>query len=272
MSETQNSSPDSAAATKTRLKRWLIGFFVVFLIIAVGLSSIDLDQAKNTLIDKISAESGMSIEIESIGFGFAHGLGLKCSGVKVVTPNGETYAVDHLHLLAEWAPLLFGEFKISSATLDRPRLTLKLSDSPAKKPTTGKKEPAEAKPGSTSPVKSVQEALKKSHLSVRNFKISDGQITLIRPGKQQSLLARVDLSLQLEQISSDRLDVLVDYLKINTGEISIQGKAKGENLTAENAHLSIDLETNSFDLNDIKSVLTFFSKDVEKTLAKITEL
>ncbi|MFT4577930.1 MAG: hypothetical protein ACI9UO_000749 [Nitrospinales bacterium] len=272
MSETQNSSPDSATVRKTRLKRWLIGFFAVVLIIAVGLSSIDLDQAKDTLIAKVSAESGMKIEIDSIGFGFAHGLGLKCSGVKVVTPKGETYAVDHLHLLAEWAPLLFGEFKISSATLDRPRLTLNLSDSPAKKPATSKKEPAEAKPTSTTPVKSAQRALKKSQLSVRNFKISDGQITLIRPGKQQSLLARVDLSLQLEQISSDRLEVVVDSLKINTGEISLQGKAKGENLTEENAHLSVDLETSSFDLNDIKPVLAFFSKDVEKTLAKIAEL
>jgi hypothetical protein len=272
VSETKNSSPDSTAVRKTRLKRWLIGFFAVFLIIAVGLSSIDLDQAKDTLIAKVSAESGMDIEIESIGFGFAHGLGLKCSGVKVVTPKGETYAVDHLHLLAEWAPLLVGEFKISSATLDRPRLTLKLSDTPAKKPAPSKKEPGDAKPGSTTPVKSAQEALKKSQLSVRNFKISDGQITLIHPGKQQSLLARVDLSLQLEQISSDRLDVLVDSLKISTGEISLQGKAKGENLTAENAHLSVDLETNSFDLNDIKPTLAFFSKDIEKTLAKITEL
>ena len=67
---------------------FLIGFFAVFLIIAVGLSSIYLDHAKDTLIEKVSAESGMKIEIESIGFGFAHGLGLKCSGVKVVTPKG----------------------------------------------------------------------------------------------------------------------------------------------------------------------------------------
>ena len=272
MSENQNSSPDSASIGKTRLKRWLIGFFAVFLIIAAGLSSIDLDQAKDTLIAKVSAESGMKIEIESIGFGFAHGLGLKCSGVKVVTPKGETYAVDHLHLLAEWAPLLVGEFKINNATLDRPQLTLNLSESPAKKPETSKKEPVDTKPSLTTPFKSAQEALKKSQLALRNFKISDGQITLIHPGKQQSLLARVDLSLQFEQISSDRLDVLVDSLKINTGEISLQGKAKGENLTAENSHLSVDLETSSFDLNDIKPVLAFFSKDVDKTLEKITEL
>ena len=70
MSETQ-------VVRKIRLKRWLMGFLTIFLVITVGLSSIDLDQVKDTLIAKVSAESGMNIEIESIGFGFAHGLGLK---------------------------------------------------------------------------------------------------------------------------------------------------------------------------------------------------
>ncbi len=268
----KNSLAQKSKPIKTFLKWGLIGFFAFILLIGIFLSTIDLDEAKDTLIEKVSAESGMKIEIESIGFGFAHGLGLKCSGVEVVTPKGETYAVDHLYLQAQWAPLLVGEFKINSAILDHPQLTLNLSDSTEKKPAPSKKEPGEAKPGSTTPVKSAQEALKKSQLSVRNFKISDGEITLTRPGNQQSLLARVDLSLQLEQISSGRLDVIVDSLRINTGEITLQGKAKGENLTAENAHLSIDLETSSFELNDIKPALAFFTKDAEKTLAKITEL
>ncbi|MBT5468990.1 MAG: AsmA family protein [Nitrospina sp.] len=272
MTETKNSPSQKSKTGKTLLKRGLIGFFAVILLLAIVLSTIDLEDAKNTLIEKVSAESGMKIEIESIGFGFAHGLGLKCSGVKVVTPKGETYAVDHLHLLAEWAPLLTGEFKINTATLDRPQLTLNLSDKPAKKPETSKKGPEDAKPGSTTPVKSAQEALKKSQLSVRNFKISDGQITLVHPGKQKSLLANLDLSLQLEQVSADRLDIVVDSLKVSTGELSLQGKAKGENLTAENAHLSVDLETSSFDLNNIKPTLAFFSKDIEKTLAQISEL
>ena len=146
MTETKNSPSQKSKTGKTLLKRGLIGFFAVILLLAIVLSTIDLEDAKNTLIEKVSAESGMKIEIESIGFGFAHGLGLKCSGVKVVTPKGETYAVDHLHLLAEWAPLLTGEFKINTATLDRPQLTLNLSDKPAKKPETSKKGPEDAKP------------------------------------------------------------------------------------------------------------------------------
>ena len=237
-----------------------MGFFAVILLLAIVLSTIDLDEVKNTLIEKVSAESGMKIEIESIGFGFAHGLGLKCSGVKVETPEGETYAVDQLHLLAQWAPLLAGEFKIDSAALDGPKLTLKLPDPSEKKPAPDKKDSEEAKPGSPTPVQSVQEKLKKSQLSVRNFKISNGQITLIHPKNQKTLLANVDLSLQLDQVSSDRLDVLVDSLKISTGEISLKGNAKGENLTAENGNFAFDLEIDSFGLNDINPVLAFFSQ------------
>jgi len=266
----ENSPPQKSKTGKTFLKWGFIGFFAVILVLAIVLSTIDLDEAKNTLIEKVSTETGMKIDIESIGFGFAHGLGLKCNGVKVVTPKGETYAVDQLHLLAQWAPLFAGEFKIDSATLDRPKLTLNLSDQPEKKSDPGKKEPTDAKPGSKTPVQSAQEALKKSQLSVRNFKISDGQVTLIHPEKQKSLLAHVDISLQLEEVSADRLDVLIDSFKINTGEISLEGKAKGENLTAENGNLSIDLETNSFGLEDIKPVLTFFSQ--QEALKKINAL
>ena len=35
----------------------------------------------------------MKVEIESVGFGFAHGFGLKYIGVKVATPEGETYNI-----------------------------------------------------------------------------------------------------------------------------------------------------------------------------------
>jgi len=264
----ENSPSQKSKNIKTFLKWGLVGFFAVILLIAIALSTIDLDEAKDTLIAKVSAETGMKIDIESIGFGFAHGLGLKCSGVKVVTPKGETYAVKQLHLLAQWAPLLSGEFKIDSAALEGPKLTINLPDPNEKKPEPEKKEPTDAKPAT--PVQSAQKKLKNAQLSVQNFKISDGQITLIHPDKQKTLLANVDLSLQLDQVSSDRLDVLVDSLKISTGEISIKGNAKGENLTAKNGNLSFDLETSSFGLDDLKPLLAFFSQ--QDALKKINAL
>ena len=269
VSEMENNPPRNSKTVKTFLKWGSMAVFAGILVLAVVLATIDLDEAKNTLIEKVSAETGMKIQIDSIGFGFAHGLGLKCSGVKVATPEGETYAVNQLHLLAEWAPLLSGEFKINSAALDGPKLTLKLPDKTKKEPDSDK-ETGDSKPGSPSPVQSAQEKLKESQLSVKNFQISDGQITLIHPGKQKPLLANLDLSLQLDEVSSNQLDVVVDSLKISTGGISLEGKAKGENLKANEGQLSFDLETHSFGLDDLKPVLAFFSQT--EALAKINEL
>jgi hypothetical protein len=264
----ENSSPQKLISLNTFLKWGLIGFLGAILVIAIVLST-NLDEAKNTLIAKVSAETGMKIDIESIGFGFAHGLGLKCSGVNIVTPDGETYAVEQLHLLAQWGPLFAGKFKIDSAALDSPKLTLILPDSTEKKTESDKKVLEETKPFS-SPVQSAQKKLKETQLSVRNLKISDGQITLMHPKNQKTLLANVDLNLQLDQVSSDKLNVLVDALKISTGEISLEGNAKGENLTAQNGNLSFELETSSFGLDDLKPVLAFFSQ--QKVLKNINAL
>lgn len=270
MAETENSPPQKPKTAKSLLKWGLIGFFGLILVVVIIISTIDLEEAKNTLIERVSAETGMKIEIDSIGIGIAHGLGLKCSGVKVATPKGETYAVNQLHLLAEWAPLLSGEFKIKSATLDGPKLTLKLPDPTEKKTEPEKKKTEDKKPETDSPVKSVQTKLKETQLSVKNFEISDGEITLIHPGKQKPLLANLDLNLQIDEVSSDRLDVLINSLKISTGKITLEGKAKGENLTAKNGKLSVELETQSFGLEDLKPVMAFFSQ--EKALDKIKDL
>ena len=108
---------------KILLKWGLRGFFAVILLFAIVLSTITLNEAKDTIIEKISAESGLKIEIESIGFGFSQGLKIKCRGVKVVTPDGKTYAVGHLNLLPKWA-LLLGKLKIDSTVFDLENISL----------------------------------------------------------------------------------------------------------------------------------------------------
>jgi len=112
-----NNQPKKLKTVKTLSKWGLRSFFTAILLLAIVLSTFALNEAKDTIIEKISTESGIKIEIESIGFGFSHGLEIKCSGVKVVTPDGETYAVDHLNLLPKWA-LLLGKLKIDSAVFD----------------------------------------------------------------------------------------------------------------------------------------------------------
>ena len=119
----ENSQPRKSITMKILLKWGLRGFFAVILLFAIVLSTITLNEAKDTIIEKISAESGLKIEIESIGFGFSQGLKIKCRGVKVVTPDGTTYAVGHLNLLPKWA-LLLGKLKIDSTVFDLENISL----------------------------------------------------------------------------------------------------------------------------------------------------
>ena len=68
---------------------------------------------------------------------------------------------------------------------------------------------------------------------MKNFDISDGQITLIHPLGKKSLLANLNLSLQINAVNADQLDVVINSLKVSTGGFSLEGKAKGKNLTAK---------------------------------------
>ena len=108
---------------KIFVKWGLRGGFAVILLFAIVLSTITVNEAKDTIIEKISAESGMKIEIESIGFGFSRGLKIKFRGVKVATPDGKSYAVAHLNLLPKWA-LLLSKLKIDSTVFDLENISL----------------------------------------------------------------------------------------------------------------------------------------------------
>ena len=119
----ENIQPRKSITMKILLKWGLRSFFAVILLFAIVLSTITLNEAKDTIIEKISAESGIKIEIESIGFGFSQGLKIQCRGVKVVTPDGKTYAMSHLNLLPKWA-LLLGKLKIDSTVFDLENISL----------------------------------------------------------------------------------------------------------------------------------------------------
>ena len=125
VSKMENNQPRKSIIMKILLKLGLKGGIILILLFAIVLSTITLNEAKDTIIKKISAENGIEIEIESIGFGFSKGLKIKCRGVKVVTPDGETYAVGNLNLLPKWA-LLLGKLKIDSTVFDLENISLPL--------------------------------------------------------------------------------------------------------------------------------------------------
>ena len=125
VSKMGNNQPRKSITMKILFKWGLRGVFAVILLVAIVLSTITLNEAKDTIIEKISAENGIEIEIESIGFGFSKGLKIKCRGVKVATPDGETYSVGHLNLLPKWA-LLLNKLKIDGTVFDLENISLPL--------------------------------------------------------------------------------------------------------------------------------------------------
>ena len=64
----ENTPIQKSKKAKTLLKCGLTVVFVVILPLAIILATIDLDEAKNTLIQKVSTETGMKVEIKSIPF------------------------------------------------------------------------------------------------------------------------------------------------------------------------------------------------------------
>ena len=105
----ENSPP---ARKRFSLKLWIGVPCALILALVIILSQIDLETVKENFVQRISQETGLKVAMESIGFSFSHGLGLQLKGVKVRSPEGNHFSVERLHLLAEWSPLLKGEFKI----------------------------------------------------------------------------------------------------------------------------------------------------------------
>jgi hypothetical protein len=267
-------------SSKFSLKLWLGIPFGLFLILLVILSQIDLESVKEELVQRISQETGLKVEMGSIGFGFSRGIGLQCKGVKVSTPEGHHFSVDRLHLLAEWRPLLQGEVKIKSATLHQPEITLEIPSASAEQPPAVEKKPSEKPPEKQelidpATLQASRDKLKTTPLSIEKFIISDGKITLIRSGTPLSF--NIDATLVMDQ--GERLDISAESVKVQTSAIIIEGEAMASNLTTENAGIALNLKSDGFSWKELQPALQFFgtpetplkSVDVNQLLLK-TEL
>ena len=177
---------------KLSLKLWLGVPFALFIVVLIILSQIDLESVKEDLVKRIAEETGLQVEIGSMGFGFSHGLGLQCKGVKVNTPEGHHLSVKSLHLLAEWMPLLTGEVKIKSAALVQPEVTLEMPEAPSEAPAAVDQKPPEKEELiAPATIESTKNKLKDTQLSIEKFILSDGKVTLVRPGINKQLILNV---------------------------------------------------------------------------------
>ncbi|MBT3366263.1 MAG: hypothetical protein HN472_17235 [Nitrospina sp.] len=251
----KENSPSSQR--KFSLKLWLGIPFALFLVLLVILSQIDLESVKEELVQRISEETGLKVEMESIGFGFSHGLGLQGKGVKVSTPEGDQYSVDRLDLLAAWSPLLKGEFKIKSAALEHPVLKLEISKT-QKEPTPTEKEKPADMPGlvDAKTLESTTQKIKDSPLSIDKFVISDAEITLTRPGSTKQLLLNVDGTFVLNR--DEGMDISAKDVKVQTGALTFEGDGMVSNLNTDDGKIAINLKTGGFSLATLQPTLQFF--------------
>jgi hypothetical protein len=265
-----DSSKDSISKTpsKSSLKRWIWVPFTLIFVTTIILTQIDLDSVKENLIEKVSSETGLKVEIDSIGFSFSRGLGLQCKGVKVSTSEGDQYSVDRLDLLAAWSPLFRGEFKIKSADLEHPVIKLELPkpEQPVEKkqPPKEKKKPAE-KPGliDSETIKSTTVKLESNPLSIDKFVISYGEITLTQSGSTHQLLLNIDGTFMLNQ--DEHLDLSAKSVKVQTGSMVFEGDGSASKLGADDAMLSLNLKSGDFSLKQLQPALQFFEVSMQES-------
>ncbi len=252
--------------SKSFLKRWIWVPFALILVIVIILTQIDLESVKENLIEKVSSETGLKVEIKSIGFGFSRGLGLQCKGVKVSTPEGNHYSVDRLDLLAAWSPLFRGEFKIKSAALVHPVIKLEIPkpEQPAEKEQLPdiKEKPAK-KPGlvNSETIKSTTVKLESNPLSIDEFVIADGEVTLTRAGSTQKILLNIDGTFVLNR--DEYLDMSAKSFKVQTGAMIFEGDGAISKLGADDAGLSLSLQSGDFSLKQLQPTLQFFEVSMQ---------
>jgi uncharacterized protein involved in outer membrane biogenesis len=253
---------------KLLLKPWVWVPLALILILGIILTQVDLESVKENLVQRISQETGLKVEIDSMGFGFSHGLGLQGKGVKVSTPEGHRFSVDRLYLLAELKPLLLGEIKIKSAALEHPEVTLEIFESAPEQPPV-EKTPEEPTAELIDPntLQSATDKFKSTPLSIEKFIISDGKITLIRSGTTNQTSFNVDGTIVMNQEES--LDISAKSVKVQTGSIIFEGEVIASNLTADNAGLSVSLKSNGFSRKELQPILNFFGDSAKVILAPL---
>ena len=256
------------------LRPWIWVPFALILALLIILSQIDLESVKENLVQRISRETGLKVEMESIGFGFSQGLGLQLKGVKVRSPKGNSFSVDRLHLLAEWGPLLKGEFKIKSVTLEHPEATLEIPTiSPEPLPTDGEKQSEkplqEARVIDPAKLQSATSKLKSTRLSIKELIVSDGKITLIRAATSKQVSLNFDGTFVLNRSSGEHLEISASAVKLQTGSIIFSGDGIASNLTEDNAGISLNLKSNDFSWEEIQPVLHFFGDPIKEALAPL---
>ncbi len=264
--------PSTPTPKRFALKLWIAVPLALILALIIILSQIDLESVKENLVQRISEETGLKIEVDAIGFSFSHGLGLQLKHVEVQSATGNHFSVERLHLLAEWKPLLTGEFKIKSVTLEHPEATLELPATIAKTfPAVEEKQkaPSETKLIDPKKIQSAASKVESTRLSIKKLNVSNGKITLLRAGTTKQVSLNIDGTFVLNK-SAGKLNIAAEALQLQSGALIFTGDALASNLSADDGQISLNLKSNSFSWREIQPLLEFSkNKDALKMLTAV---
>ena len=282
--------------------------FTLLLVFVLLATFIDLERFHEPLASRLSKATGWNVQMESLSLDFTHGLGVKCVGLRVRSKDKsrDLFFAEKMYLVAELRPLLKKQLKIKKATIIQPVIKIYLespgqepppvpdpkqtveSQQPPEKhsefptpelpPVSGRQEPVEDQISKKPSDKKVEfnefkELLKKKNLRLQIIEIHQGKVILIDPSSQssrgQEVPINVSLRLEFEQLSPQRVDVVIDSLELGIGDLLFQGGARVEDLLASQSKVTADLKSGSISLTQLKGLGKFlpdfkFPKELEK--------
>lgn len=271
----------SQTAKSGRFLKFGLAISLFFVVIFIGIVSMNLDFLRGPIVDELSQMTGLSIEIESLNLSLSNGLSLRGGGLKVSSKDDsqKIFLAEDFFLDAELKPLLKRQLKIKKIILVKPTMNVvlesklgsnTLSDTPKIGEIVDQKtilQPSETASSDLprklqsepSLIGSIQKILQRQDLSLRKFEIKDARLTLVRP-QSNSLPARkipvfVNARLDLSNPNTGQIDIDGELSHIKIGGINLTGTLKAIDLLGKHIPVNLALESTSLPITKINTLI-----------------
>jgi hypothetical protein len=250
-------------------------------IVIIGLISANLSSLREPIMKELSRLTNLSIEIESLNLNLLNGLRLQGGGLKVNSKDGanKIFSAQNLILDAELKSLMAGQLKIKNIVLVKPVININFDsklvshdllniskniDTKNKKnilePSKVEKNPLlKAKTPETSILESMRNLLKEQSLYLRSIKIKEGEFIFLKSNGDFPFLKipSIFLSAQIDitNPSSSQVNIKGKLSQIVAGPLKFKGTVEAFNILEELSPVKINLESTSFPLSNIYSLI-----------------
>ncbi|MCH8156763.1 MAG: hypothetical protein IID18_03260, partial [Nitrospinae bacterium] len=279
----------SAATPSRRFLKFVLATGLLLGAVLVGiLLFLDLNSFRKPIMDGLSRATGLSIEIESISLSLAHGLSLRCGGLKVRSSDGsrEIFAAQDLFLDAELKPLLNRELKIRRISVVKPTMKIPLGaaglilappSAGERREKTPPETGAEPKPPAADLMEPLRNIFNRQDLSLRIVEILDGELILLRPESDSlpsaEIPVRINARFELSRPDTNRVHILGELSEIKIKNLRFKGTLEVDDLLAELILVNVDLVADPFPVADLKALAeTFVGPDAVPSGLKVGQV